>query len=230
MIDVEYQGRLGNNLFQYSFARLMAEDNGVPYCMTLPENGAISSNDRDCGSPHYSSFTEVQEGFGDQLWVPPVVQGDTKYLGYFQRWGIFKGRQEQVRGFFNYNYPKDLHPGVCLHLRLTDFHEIPTLVKPQKVYSDVVDSVYTDELLIVTDDPGDPYLDYFKRRYPRVRVQTSTQSEDFRTLMSYDTLITCNSTVSWWAGYLGNSSRVFVPEDFGRGSESVGLHNLGIKF
>jgi hypothetical protein len=153
------------------------------------------------------------------------------YEGYFQRWEYFAGQRDRVRGYYTYSKPESRSSkDVCLHLRLTDYHEIPAMIKPPEMYGSVVDRIYDGKLVIVTDDPKDGYLDYFLERYPNVEVLSGSAQEDFCTLMSFDNLVVSNSTFSWWAAYLGESRNIFIPEDFGVGSASVGLYNLGFKF
>jgi hypothetical protein len=123
--------------------------------------------------------------------------------------------------------PED-HVGI--HLRLADYHEIPGLVKEPSVYFGVLDKLEASEIILVTDDPSDPYLRAFRERYRHLRVVSGSAKSDFELLMSMSTLVVSNSTFSWWAAYLGGASRVFVPRDFGPGSASRGLHHLGIAF
>lgn len=233
MIDTAYPGRLGNNLFQYSFARMQAEDNNQPYCMSLPGYGVLTSIDTNKAPVPAQPFVTVLEREHDPSWIPPpVIEGtNVRYDGYFQRWKFFEGKRDRVRGFFNIPKPYTSEPStVCIHVRLTDFHTIQTLVKDPQIYGRVIDTVYDSTLVVVTDDPADPYLTYFKDRYSNVTILSGSPREDFTHLLSYDTLITCNSTFSWWAAYLGNSSKIFIPIDFGRGSAAEGLHNLGTGF
>ena len=231
MVDVEYKGRFGNCLFQYAFARLLAERFGIPYCMCL-EGGPLESNDSAMSREKPDCFATVHENL-DGPWQPPALTPDhhVRFSGYFQRWDFFQGQRERIRKFFRMprvtKLPED-HVGI--HLRLADYHEIPGMVKDPSVYFGVLDRLETREIILVTDDPSDPYLRAFRKRYGNLRIVSEDAKHDFELLMSMSTLVVGNSTFSWWAAYLGDASRVFVPRDFGPGSTSHGLHNLGIAF
>lgn len=232
MVDVEYRGRFGNRLFQYAFARLQAERHLVPYCMTLDGGGILESDDSAMSRNPPDHFERVQEDLGGP-WRPPVLTPDRHVLfgGYFQRWDFFRDCREHVREFFRLpRVPRLPEDCVGIHLRLADYRQIPGMVKDPSAYFGVLDRLRAREIVVVTDDPSDPYLQAFRDRYENLQVASGSARSDFELLMSMSTLVVGNSTFSWWAAYLGGPSRVFVPRDFGPGSASSGLHNLGIAF
>ena len=232
MVNVEYNGRFGNRLFQYSFARLQAESFNVPYCMSLEGYGILKSDDSNMSRERPDYFARIQEDLGSP-WCPPTLSLDRHvcFEGYFQRWEFLQDRQDHVRKFFHLpsvsKLPED-HVGI--HLRLADYHEISGMVKDPSVYFGVLDRLGAKEIIIVTDDPSDSYLRSFRDRYKKLRIVSGSPKSDFELLMSMSTLVVGNSTFSWWAAYLGAVPLVFVPRDFGPGSVSQGLHNLGIAF
>jgi hypothetical protein len=233
MIDVDYPGRFGNHLFCYAFARLMAEDHNEPYCMSLPDTGVLHSNDAKMSQRPPFAPVMIQEDFKNREWaIPALIPGDfVKYTGYFQRWEYYEGNRDRVRGFFHLpeTYPTDPKE-VCLHVRLTDYHEVGLLRDPT-VYASIIDKIYDGKLYIVTDDYKDPYLDYFKKRYANVSIVSNTAAEDFSTLMSFEKIVASNSTFSWWAAYLGVSKNPYIPMEFGAGvGVAVDIYKLGTGF
>jgi len=236
MITCKFSDRLGNNLFQYTFSRLMAEKFGVSYSLALPDNDVICVNpinDLSCVASSDNKFIEDVESMTSD-WDPSkdlLRDGvNVKYVGYFQRWKFYEGYRDTIRSYFIDNdVCVDNNDDLCFHCRLGDykFQCAPVLHSPE-YYISQIDQLDFNKLYIVTDDPNDRYLESLKRRYSPIIV-SETPRHDFYFMQRFNNVVISNSTYSWWSMFLGNSKRVYIPTNFVF-KNSVDLHKLGIGF
>jgi hypothetical protein len=66
-------------------------------------------------------------------------------------------------------------------------------------------------LVIVTDDPNDPFHREFDQLGLPWTISGLTWDQDFLLLASCRWMIMSQSTYSWWAGFLGRAERIVCP-------------------
>ena len=74
----------------------------------------------------------------------------------------------------------------------------------------MINSLEFEDLYIVTDGLSDNFMRNFDVYNPK--IISSSQSSDFRFLMSFDKIITSQSTFSWWAAFLSDASNIVAPK------------------
>lgn len=111
---------------------------------------------------------------------------------------------------------------VVMHVRLDGFnHEGHNshIIAPEW-YTSILDTLDFDTLYIVMDTKSGriwrqqatdkkKYLDAFAKYSPT--VVSGTAREDFEFIRSFDTIVCSNSTFSFWATFLSDASRKFMP-------------------
>ena len=197
------QGRWGNQLFQYSFARKYAELNGA----TLETPAWIGQklfglNDPPLGSP-------LPKMPSDHV---PWGQVNIDLNGYFQgQFAIEKLSRAELRKWFTFlpkfheKFPK-IHPKyAAAHVRRGDY------LKAQWDYCIVSDASYVrakqkfgwnEEFVWVRED------------LPTVDAEMEAEGmgfiPDFFKIMKADAIFRGNSTFSWWAAALSDA-KIYAP-------------------
>ena len=204
--------RLGNRLFQYVFARLLAEDRGLqlvsdmypnPILENIPPqkgrivNDVVKINDSDKKGSFWPDSKE-QRGF--------IVEG------YFQRGEYYRNKRPQLKSFFKlspicYN---DNKINIVAHIRLGDYKRFGkggVVISPQW-YIDILEKENFEKLFIVTNEPEDrEYLKHFDRYNPI--IYNDSAQNDFYFMMGFKKMIMSNSTFAWWAACLGRAEKVY---------------------
>jgi len=195
-------GRFGNQLFQYAFARAMADRFGATL-QTPPWIGqrlfGISDPPIDVALPRL----EVDE-------IPEEPNVDLH--GYFQRARHLQFLSaSRLKSMFTFlpawteRFPKD-GSYVAAHLRRGDYAN-----RFAEVYCIVSRESYVRACERFGFDPG-TIVWYAEESQQRSDLDAEGLGflPDFFGMMKADVLLRANSTFSWWAGVLG-SARVFSP-------------------
>src|SRR5712691_258212 len=166
MVEVIYDGGLGNNLFQYCFGRLLAEKLG--YKLTAkPLPGFPRTYDLVDG--HDYGGRDVLTLRGQKPDLALASNGDVlRHLlltGYFQRYEYYEQHAEQVRGWFASDAQCDAQiraSDVVLSIRRGRDY-IPRYGLPLSYYENALASMQYQRVFICTNEPDDPFIRHLQR-------------------------------------------------------------------
>lgn len=213
MVEVRYQDRLGNNLFQYCFARILAEELGLAL-RADPIPGFPRTRERVDGLTVEEGPAELLHGqrvafhetLGDKTPRRIVVDG------HFQRYEYYAPYKERIRTDWLVPAPQAVGPphpdDLVLHVRRGDY-VMNKWVLPVEFYLGIAEQRRFRNLVIVTDEPNDPFFWNFKRFRPR--FVRGTPLEDFWFLMHARRLVISPSSFSWWAAFLSKAEEIVFP-------------------
>ena len=224
MVTCEYHGRTGNNIFQYVFARLLAEKNGLEMCTPWCASDFIQMTRPKLGSKHDSPVVEVNDLYYDQHgvdWFSKAYQGKrVKCSGFFQHPMYYDGSRNVIREYFQLP-PVSKRPNehVVMHVRLTDYADpgLRSVINPNW-YGKILYSLHFNRQrmkhYIVTDEPGSNYHRAFFPFQPK--IVSRSPKEDFNFIREFNTILCGNSSFSWWASWLSDAQRIFTFEKWMR--------------
>jgi len=205
MIQTNYIGRVGNNMFQYVFNRMIAER-----CNLYFEETTSHPYWKDCSSKNfpvdvipYDNKGRVKLSHGD------VVRTG----GYYQDPRIYDNNRDLIKSFFKYDINKRKHDSVTAHIRLKDYYEFGkgVVIHPEW-YVNIFKMLCCDSdyvtLYIVSDDVNDSYMDNFKEFNP-IFISNSPK-EDFQFIMNSNIIVCGNSSFSWWASWFSEASMIYT--------------------
>ncbi len=100
MIKINYRGRLGNNLFQYAFSRLVADYFGYKLCSELPLNPILGTTPVKKGKIFNTPPMIIEDGKGNYF---PEFLEERTYItdGYYQNIDYYKDKRGEVKSFFS---------------------------------------------------------------------------------------------------------------------------------
>lgn len=225
-VSVDYFGRTGNQLFQYVYARMYAEYQGLQLMTEWPHQDFIKTTPvkpgkrtsgreyriRDVDNRRYSPWHKQQR-----------PGGRIKLHGYFQWAKFFEGEEERILGYFKLSkseiIPVDSDV-VGMHVRLGDYRKVGkggSVISP-RWYANIIKNIKPRHVCIYTD--GGKNDSWFKDFGKLVQCTWKVESHDlwldpgdpsvfdFHDLMSFETLIIANSSFSWWAAYLSRAQGI----------------------
>lgn len=224
MVQVNYLGRLGNNLFQYALGRIIAENMGYSL-NAAPIPGFPITYEPVVGKKQDGYFLKFE---GQLIDLDNVYRQRmaVNLSGWFQNYRYYKPYKEKIRLWF-YTCPIPEIVGesdVVLHLRRTqgpidyqvsyEIGDKQVMMSPDllsfEYYDDILKSLKFETLHICTDMINDPFIRHFDKYKPK--IYSGDMVRDFCILRKARRLIMSISTYSWWAAFLSDAMEIWFPK------------------
>lgn len=229
MIQINFSGRFGNQLFEYATCRSIAERNGYHFKigninhdtqfnrLLLPYQSNYINN--NISNVLYSEkLTQDMYNNNDILSNEFYnIKDNTLLFGFFQREEFFDYNYKNVKKWFDvsniidmvsYNKLYDKYKDYCIiHLRGTDFLNIDYYINDidnyyKKSINRIKELDIDIKFVVVTDD-----YNYAKKNFNNYDIISSDDYLiDFYLMNNSKYLILSNSTFSWWGAYLNDVS------------------------
>jgi glycosyl transferase family 11 len=234
MVEVQYGGRLGNNLFQYAFGRIVAEELGFAFRCLPAKNAWAGISDlstmahlfRDCPlfipGRAYDAPNDVFSMEVDTTWrghvidLPGIIsnrQGRHIVLfGHFERMEYYARYRERIRHWYHLEPATGGHDvtsdDIVLSIRRGDSIRLGISVTLD-FYSRILDSTDYRRVYICGDVIDRAVKAHFEPYEPVYFA--GSHIEQFRFIKSFNKIVQGQSTFSWWAAYLSDASAIYTP-------------------
>lgn len=211
-------GQHGNQLFVCTIAAIFAHTHGLH--IRMPTNGLVQFKENEWVEPPEGTQRTVVRRMSD------VTDPRGHYhlaRGYYQHANHFNPYVDMIRNdILDLPVIQKNTKDVVLHIRLDGFNHNghnSHIINPEW-YKSILGTLEFEKLYIVMDtksgriwkkQAGDKkrYLDAFAEY--NYEIISGTAEEDFNFIRSFDTIICSNSTFSFWATFLSDASRRFMP-------------------
>lgn len=223
MVKTELIGGIGNNMFQYAIAyiyaykknyNLLATDlyklqQYFPNVITVTDKITNPNNILELG---YNSIEKTIQYIDTNLIEQHT--GGLHFNGFFQKIKYYKDHIKILKKVFEYNdsyHKKPNNNDLVIHIRFGDYIQMNWFLHPE-IFIKIIKKfkIKYDKCIIVTDEPNNPLLTLFIG-LENVSIVNQTLLEDFTMLRCAKQIIISQSTFSWWATFLGNPEKVYVP-------------------
>ena len=184
MVTINYEGRFGNNLFQFATAKVISDKMGLN--ISNPFDTKIL--------PHKNSW--------------PVDTGDDIHLnGFFQT-------QEVVDSFSNLPFIEiENREETFVHVRLGDLLESHSKSGNRFMEQNYYERAIGGSIggYIGSDSPDHPIVQTLIKKY-NLKLFNDTPENTIIFAASCSKKVLSLGTFSWWIGYLGNQANVICPD------------------
>ena len=223
MITYNSGGRLGNRLFQYTVARLLAENLGYALSPQYSYNATLTPTHLVPGEVYENDEVFIRETAGmDCLFDMKFEKRKYRLSGYWQDSKYYLPNRDRVVEFFNEKATTETNQNdIVMHVRLDDYKQFGkggTVLHPS-YYKDALANETFECLHVVTDAPYDEYFSALREHAPIFHL--GDEKEDFWFMTKFSRIICGNSTFSWWAAFLSNADKIYVPECWIRNSYDI---------
>ena len=211
MIDVVFQDQTGNQLFQYCLGRILAEQLG--FALQADPIAGFPGTELPVEGRSFDQPRIILEGHQlnlNRLLVDPSPRR-LVLRGWFQRYAYYQPYKQAIRRWLerpvssiNQPHPRDL----VVHVRRRDYLWHGWAL-PFSWYEQLIERSSFRDLILVTDDPADPFFRRFRRYRPILRSQSA--QEDFDFLRTARQLALSPSSFAWWAAFLGQAEWIGFP-------------------
>jgi len=231
MIEMLFQGRLGNNLSQYAYGRILAES--LNYKLTFKaKKRRFEPYGTKEGLPGFPNATSlkgfyiekpekiIKERFNNPIKIKEVTKfRDCKLTldGWFQFTDYYSNQFSNIRTWLDlpadtacYNISSN---DICLNLRLgNDYNNHARCwVIDNNFFLKVLKNYTWNKLYICTDNKNSPLLEDFKKFKPII-CGSGNPLTDFKFVKSFKHIAISTSSFSWWAAFLSQAERIFFPD------------------
>lgn len=214
MIEVIYDGNLGNNLFQYCFGRIIAQTLGYELSAE-PIPGFPRTRDRVSGNNYSRQNKIILRGQKPDLTF--MTERNPLYhvmvTGYFQRYEYYKNHLEDIREWLESDYKcveSDIGANdVVIGIRRGRDY-IPRHGLPISYYEKALSLLKYKRLHITTNEPNDPFIKYFVKKYD-AKVRPPGAIDNLEFIKKFKKIIISNSTFLWWAAVLSDADKIICP-------------------
>ena len=234
MVEVKYRARLGNNLFQYCFGRIIAE--GLGYKLKANPIPGFPNTEKQINGKDYSQgypiqviahdyshlyrgdYSKILSWKNKNLNLKSIIDDKSKRKivlnGYFQRYEYYKPYKNVIRNnwLLMGATAKDRieSDDVVVCIRRGDYVERAGCALPFSYYEEALATVHYKKVFICTDSPNDPFIYLFKRKY-NATIHFPDTLDTFKFISSFNTIIISNSSYHWWASFLSNATKICAP-------------------
>lgn len=215
MIEVIYDGNLGNHLFQYCIARILATELGFKL-KAKPINGFPRTQDVIDGLDYSEDTTPL-------VYRKQIVNLD--YLltkrpakkiilnGYFQRYEYYLPYKNLIRNDWlvqelQIDDPVSKDDLVIGIRRGRDY--IPHYGLPKSYYKEAIAQFKYKQLYICTNEPNDPFIRYFQKKYSAI-IRPPGALDNIAFIKKFNQIIISNSTFLWWGAFLSKAEKIIAP-------------------
>jgi len=222
-----FRKNLGNKLFMYAIARVASD---ILDCnLILPENplvrrelfhmgyqnekfmmnginnrkniegDAVTLDDSDL--LHYKSIDRFIENNQNK----PIL-----VLGYFTKYEYIKPHKEKIKSYYSlYVKPKRNNDDLIIMLR--DSTQDARFVLPDEYYLNILEKENFDRLYVSFDHCHKHNTLFQKiKKYNPIYLESGIQSL-FSEITSFNKIIACQGTFSFWASFLSNAEKIYWP-------------------
>lgn len=235
MIHLQMNGFIADNLFQYTAARIVAEELGYALQVShsrmhpnrnIPNLLALLSRFRDAPlelpgkSFEQPVDTTAVMGRGDfdgyrldlQALLSRRDDRRIEMAGYFQNYDLIAPYKSRIRRWFDVapnNFGHDIAANdVVIHIRLGDLVVLGWAIS-LGYYTQLLDQLDFGKLYICGFGLGDEVRKLFARFDP-VYVH-GEPVDDFLFMKGFNRMILSNSGFAWWAAFLSQAEEIYAP-------------------
>lgn len=244
MIGIKFNGRLGNQIFQYAFYHYLSKKTSKNLFFINPHHSYISKyfeldsfSNLTLGSKLYSLFTRsiVKVLKFDEIYIQNIqvprevdVRNWTIYKGFFQTdWylnhtpgtlkiAIKKPYKDQFDAQFGNLFEQN--KTLVVHIRRTDYMNYGKrdISLPLSYFKERIDNIENLDAykVIFVSDDIEHVKTYFGN-HDNYIFSTNNEILDFQIIMNADIAIISNSSFAWWAAYLSmKNNLVYAPKNW----------------
>jgi hypothetical protein len=205
MIYINYQGRLGNSLFQYAIAKILSNRYNQLIYNTL-NNSIIDSNNYGQDTKFLKTIEITDDNFLE-INNTSLLHSNIYLNGFFQNHHMIELLEQNLNLFYNDSNYID---GLFVHVRLGDIKDQTNKIPDYKYYHDSIVANLQNINYISTDSPNHPVVQKLIQVFD-LTPHNDTPENTIKFASKFTYKVLSLGTFSWWIGFLGCNNKIFCP-------------------
>ncbi|MDX2067865.1 MAG: alpha-1,2-fucosyltransferase [Haliscomenobacter sp.] len=212
MVEVIYDGNLGNNLFQYCFGRILALKLGYTL-KANPIDGFPGTSEKISGKDYskeqkiYLRGQKVDLSFLENK----ALKAHIILTGYFQRYEYYQDYRTEIREWLkmdDFLYDEIGENDLVIGVRRGKDY-IPQHGLPLSYYEKAIQLTKHDRVFICSNT-NDQFIKYIQKKHNAI-VRPPGAIDNILFIKKFKKIIISNSTFLWWAAYLSDATEIYFP-------------------
>jgi hypothetical protein len=211
MITINYGGRLGNNMIQYSAAKLLSNKHKLKL-VTPPINGDINftellllSDNNEHKSYQQNSLIVDNNNFLSLLESDIIENRHYVFSDYFQFEEFFSNYGDEIKKLYKEDYEQK--EGVFVHYRIGDIVNSKNML-PIDYYLDALNQIDVKGGYITSDTPDHPNVITISNQF-NLDILNINPINTIDLGRKFNNIVLSEGTFSWWIGHLSNAKNIF---------------------
>jgi len=216
MIEVRYLGQLGNRLFTYCFARILAEE--MNYELKVrPFTEFPGTYQKISGHKYKTPEIIYRENETPDLNAILADKTPRKIIvqAYLQQYQYYEKYAEKIKNNWLKLDPLPDGPGpndLVIHIRLGDYllrHWALSFSYYHHLINNFIAEKNLGNIFIISDEIHSPLLEPFKK-YGAIFIDKNA-IDSLRFMTTAGQIIMSASTFSWWGAFLSSAKKIYFP-------------------
>lgn len=239
-IYTKAEGRLGNNMIQYVFSKILSEETKSNFYLLfdLPEEFGLEYNKVFSYPKDACTLQEKWDGYNVKLYlnnelidenisdiVSKLKTIDSNNLivsGYFQNISYYYSKKDYIKSLFKLKKKKEIET-LGIHVRKGDVSGTQNDL-PNEWFTNMITKFPQHKKYVTTDDPNDDIVKYLIDN--GCELYNDTPENTIIEFATFSDLILSQGTFSWWMGFLSDGKKHCLIPNTGWNSENSGIKLL----
>lgn len=209
MVSIIYNGRLGNNLFQYVAAYIFAKKFNFKISSGVVDNKFNLPS--LYGNIHTNKIIDVDDNnFMFFLTSESLENAHYRFVGYYQLKDFILQYHNEIKKLFDLSYNPTPNDEVFVAYRIGDIEGIRQML-PLEYYKDALSKINATSGYITSDSPNHPNVIQLKNEF-NLKNYNNSPIETIDFAKNFNNLVLSEGSFSWWIGFLSFAENIYYNE------------------
>ena len=209
MVSINYNGRTGNQLFQYVAAYIFAKK------FNLKISSDIVENNFDLPSLENGIVGDIKIDVDDSNFMC-LLESDSlelanyHFVGYYQIKEFILKYRHQIKSLFKLDYDNQDSDEVFVAYRIGDLEGFRQML-PIEYYQEALSKLNFNKGYITSDSPDHPNVINLMREF-NLEIYDASSLDTINFAKNFNNLVLSEGTFSWWIGFLSKAENIYYNE------------------
>ena len=209
MVSINYNGRTGNQLFQYVAAYIFAKKFNLKISSSIVENN-FDLPSLDNGEIGKIVMDVDDSNFMILLESESLELAHYRFTGFYQIKDFILKYKNEIKSLFKLNYQNRNSDEVFVSYRIGDLNGL-RLMLPFEYYQDALSKLNFNKGSITSDSPDHPNVTNLMKEF-NLEIYDASPLDTINFAKNFNNLVLSEGSFSWWIGFLSKAENIYYNE------------------